>query len=166
MTKSIAIGVCSCLLGEHVRYDGGHKHDQFITGTLSEYFTFVPVCPEVGCGLQVPREAMRLEGDPVAPRLVTCRTHIDMTDQMLDYCARKVIELEQELLCGFIFKERSPSCGLVNVNVYNNDQEEKCGIGLFAAAMVRHFPLLPMVEDECLDDHSIRENFIERVLLY
>src|SRR5512133_3405772 len=99
MSNSINIGVSSCLLGEKVRYDGGHKHDRYITDTLGRFFRFVPVCPEVGFGLPVPREAMRLEGDPAAPRLVTSRTGIDLTDQMLDFCRRKVVELEQQDLC-------------------------------------------------------------------
>ncbi|MBI5485642.1 MAG: DUF523 domain-containing protein, partial [Deltaproteobacteria bacterium] len=77
MTSLIVIGVSSCLLGEHVRYDGGHKHDRYISDTLGRFFSFVPVCPEVECGLPVPREAMRLEGDPAAPRLMTRTTRID-----------------------------------------------------------------------------------------
>lgn len=105
MSNSIAVGVSSCLLGEQVRYDGGHKHDHYVTDTLGRFFRFVPVCPEVGCGLPVPREAMRLEGDPAAPRLVTSRTAIDLTERMLEYCKRTVQELDKEELCGFIFKK-------------------------------------------------------------
>ena len=86
MTDSIKIGVSSCLLGELVRYDGGHKHDRYITDILGNYFSFVPVCPEVGCGLPIPREAMRLEGDPANPRLMTGRSRIDLTEQMLAFC--------------------------------------------------------------------------------
>ena len=144
MSTAIRIGVSACLLGEHVRYDGGHKHDRYITDTLGAYFTFVPVCPEVGCGLPTPREAMRLEGDPAAPRLMTRQTRVDKTEQMLAYCATKIGELENEDLCGFIFKKDSPSSGLFRVKVYNNGQAQKNGSGLFAAAVARHFPLLPM----------------------
>ncbi len=103
------IGVSKCLLGEPVRYDGQHKHDHFITDTLGRYFDYVGVCPEVECGLGVPRESMRLIGDPANPRLVTARTKIDHTQRMQDWVARRVVELEKEALGGFIFKARSPS---------------------------------------------------------
>jgi len=163
MSNSIALGVSSCLLGEQVRYDGGHKHDHYITDTLGRFFHFVPVCPEVGCGLPVPREAMRLEGDPAAPRLVTSRTGIDLTERMGEYCQRTVQELENQDLCGFIFKKNSPSSGLFRVKVYGGGMPVKTGRGLFAEAFVRHFPLLPVEEEGRLYDMNIRENFIERV---
>lgn len=166
MSTTIRIGVSACLLGEHVRYDGGHKHDHYITDTLGAYFTFIPVCPEVGCGLTTPREAMRLEGDPAAPRLMTRQTRIDKTEQMLAYCATKIVELYNEDLCGFIFKKDSPSSGLFRVKVYNNGQAQKVGSGLFAAAVARHFPLLPMEEEGRLNDSALRENFIERIFSY
>ncbi|MGA7826580.1 MAG: DUF523 and DUF1722 domain-containing protein [Geobacteraceae bacterium] len=166
MSNPIAVGVSSCLLGEQVRYDGGHKHDHYITDTLGRFFRFVPVCPEVGCGLPVPREAMRLEGDPVAPRLVTNRTVVDLTEQMLEYCQRTVKELEKEDLCGFIFKKNSPSSGLFRVKVYNGGMPAKTGRGLFADAVVRHFPLLPVEEEGRLYDMKIRENFIERIFAF
>lgn len=166
MTPPIAIGVSACLLGEHVRYDGGHKHDRYITDTLGAYFTFVPVCPEVGCGLPTPREAMRLEGDPSSPRLMTRQTRVDRTEQMLAYCSATARTLENADLCGFIFKKDSPSSGLFRVKVYNNGQAVKVGRGLFAAAMARHFPLLPMEEEGRLNDPDIRENFIERIFSF
>jgi uncharacterized protein YbgA (DUF1722 family)/uncharacterized protein YbbK (DUF523 family) len=162
--KPIRVGVSSCLLGEHVRYDGGHKHDRYITDTLGRFFDFLPVCPEVGCGLPVPREAMRLEGDPDHPRLMTRQSRIDKTDQMLAFCANKVRELESADLCGFIFKKDSPSSGLFRVKVYGTSGiPVKSGSGLFAAAVAGHFPLLPMEEEGRLNDPYIRENFIERV---
>jgi uncharacterized protein YbgA (DUF1722 family)/uncharacterized protein YbbK (DUF523 family) len=163
MTSPITIGVSACLLGEKVRYDGGHKHDRYITGTLGRFFQFVPVCPEVGCGLPIPRESMRLEGDPAAPRLVSNRTRIDLTGQMNDYCRRTVAELAQADLCGFIFKKDSPSSGLHRVKVYKEGMPVKSGRGLFAAAFVEHFPLLPVEEEGRLGDMALRENFIERV---
>jgi len=166
MPNLIAVGVSSCLLGEQVRYDGGHKHDHYITDTLGRFFRFVPVCPEVGCGLPVPREAMRLEGDPAAPRLVTNRTGVDLSARMREYCQRTVVELEKEDLCGFIFKKDSPSSGLFRVKVYNGGMPAKIGRGLFADAMVRHFPLLPVEEEGRLYDMNIRENFIERVFVF
>ncbi len=166
MSNSIAVGVSSCLLGEPVRYDGGHKHDHYITDTLGRFFRFVPYCPEVGCGLPVPREAMRLEGDPANPRLVTSRTAIDLTERMLEYCRLTVRDLENEDLCGFIFKKNSPSSGLFRVKVYQGGMPAKSGRGLFAAAVVGHFPLLPVEEEGRLFDMGIRENFIERVFSY
>jgi len=163
MTTPVKIGVSACLLGEEVRYDGGHKHDRYITDTLGKFFNFVPVCPEVECGMPVPREPMRLEGDPATPRLMTRQTRIDRTGQMLEFCERKVRELEKEGLCGFIFKKDSPSSGLYRVKVYNDGRAKRSGSGLFAAAVARHFPLLPREEDGRLNDPCIRENFIERV---
>lgn len=166
MVTEIKLGVSSCLLGEHVRYDGGHKHDHYITDILGQYFTFIPVCPEVGCGLPTPRESMRLEGDPANPRLITGKSRLDRTDQMLAFCLDKTEELESEDLCGFIFKKDSPSSGLYRVKVYNNGVAAKNGRGLFAAAVARKFPLLPMEEEGRLNDLPIRENFIERVFSY
>ena len=166
MSATIKIGVSSCLLGERVRYDGGHKHNDYITDILGGYFSFVPVCPEVGCGLPIPREAMRLEGDPEAPRLLTRQSRIDLTAQMQAFCEAKVLELKKEDLCGFIFKKDSPSSGLFRVKVYNNGMAVKNGRGLFAAAVAKNFPLLPMEEEGRLNDAPLRENFIERVFSY
>ncbi|MEA5112956.1 MAG: DUF523 and DUF1722 domain-containing protein [Geobacteraceae bacterium] len=166
MPGTVNIGVSSCLLGEKVRYDGGHKHDRYITDTLGRFFNFIPVCPEVGCGLPVPREAMRLEGNPAAPRLVTGRTRTDLTQKMLDYCVGKVEELAGEELCGFIFKKDSPSSGLFRVKVYGSGMPVKSGRGLFAAAVVERFPYLPVEEEGRLCDMDLRENFIERVFAY
>ncbi len=171
MTKEVAgvegkirIGVSQCLLGEPVRYDGQHKRNHFITDMLARYFDFVGVCPEVECGLGVPRESMRLVGDPAQPRLVTTRSAIDHTERMQSWTMRRVVELESEDLNGYIFKSRSPSSGMENVKVYN----EKGGIagkapGLFAKAFMAHFPTLPCEDEGRLNDPDIRENFIERV---
>lgn len=166
MSGTIKIGVSSCLLGENVRYDGGHKHDPYITTTLGHYFDFVPVCPEVGCGLPIPREAMRLEGDPAAPHLMTQKSRIDHTEKMRTFCAAKVKELQGEDLCGFIFKKNSPSSGLFRVKVYNNGMAAKTGRGLFADAVAKNFSHLPMEEEGRLNDLPLRENFIERVFSY
>lgn len=166
MENPLKIGVSSCLLGERVRYDGGHKHHPHITDILGEYFTFVPVCPEVGCGLTIPREAMRLEGDPAMPRLLTIESRVDLTAQMLAFCSAKVRELENEDLCGFIFKQGSPSSGLFGVKVYHNGLAARSGRGLFAAAVATHFPLLPLEEEGRLGDPARRENFIAQVLGY
>ncbi len=120
MEGRIRIGVSTCLLGQPVRFDGSHKHDRYLTGTLAEYLEFVPVCPEVEAGFPVPRESMRLVGDPDRPRLVTTRSGVDHTERMTAWAAKRVRELEAENLCGFIFKSDSPSSGLERVKVYND----------------------------------------------
>lgn len=164
MTEKIRIGVSSCLLGNEVRWNGGHARDRYVTDTLGEYFEFVPVCPEVECGFGVPRETMHLEGDIDAPRLVTTRTRADHTDRMLSWARRRVRELEKENLCGFIFKKDSPSSGMARVKVFTDkNQPVKKGIGLFARAFMDHFPLLPAEEEGRLHDTPIRENFIDRI---
>jgi uncharacterized protein YbgA (DUF1722 family)/uncharacterized protein YbbK (DUF523 family) len=164
MEERIRLGISMCLLGENVRYDGGHKLDRFLTETLGQYVEYVPVCPEVECGLPVPREAMHLEGDPEHPRLVTSRTHEDKTAQMLKWAKRRVVELEKENLCGFIFKSNSPSSGMERVKIRNEKgMPEKKGVGLFAKAFMEHFPLIPVEEDGRLHDPKLRENFIERI---
>ena len=166
MENRIKVGVSTCLLGKNVRYDGGHKLDRYIRDTLGEYLEFVPVCPEVECGMPVPREAMRLVGDPESPRLVTIRTRKDLTKQMLDWAATRVRELESEDLCGYIFKSNSPSSGMERVKVYNNNgMTQKIGVGLFAKVFMDRFPLLPTEEEGRLHDPLLRENFIESVFV-
>jgi len=160
----IRIGVSSCLLGEKVRYDGQHKHDPYLTGTLGQFFEWVPVCPEVECGLPVPREAMRLVGDPEQPRLVTRKTGIDHTARMQAWARKRLRELEALDLHGFIFKRASPSSGLLRVKVYDaSGMPRPVGVGIWARAFTRHFPLLPVEEEGRLHDPALRENFIERV---
>ncbi len=163
--EKIRIGVSSCLLGEAVRYDGQHKQDSYITGTLSRWFEFVAVCPEFELGLGVPREPMRLEGDPDNPRLMTIKTRKDLTGPMTAWCRRRVRDLEQENLCGFIFKSKSPSSGMERVKVYpeGGGMAVKQGSGLFARSFMDHFPNLPVEEEGRLHDPALRENFFERV---
>jgi uncharacterized protein YbbK (DUF523 family) len=156
------IGVSSCLLGEKVRYDGGHKLDRIVTDILGGSCTLVPVCPEVGCGLPVPREPMRLEGDPAEPRLVTIASRVDLTERMRSWCRKAAGELEQEGIAGFILKCRSPSCGL-QVAVYREDTPVGSGRGIFAAAVTEYFPHLPVEDEERLAVREVREHFIERV---
>ncbi len=161
----VRIGISSCLLGERVRFDGGHKHDRYITGTLGQFFEFVPVCPEVECGLPTPREAMRLVGDPERPRLLTVRTGVDHTERMREWTARRLGELERAELCGFIFKSKSPSSGMERVRVYDpkSGVPSRTASGLFAGAFMERFPLVPVEEEGRLHDPLLREAFIERV---
>ncbi|MBM4309933.1 MAG: DUF523 and DUF1722 domain-containing protein [Deltaproteobacteria bacterium] len=164
----ISLGISACLLGQNVRYDGGHQHDRFLTDTLGRYVNWVPVCPEVECGLPVPREAMRLVGTADAPRLVTISTKKDLTRQMLSWARRRVGELESDDLCGFIFKSKSPSSGMERVKVYSEENGIPAhnGVGMFARAFMEHFPLLPCEEEGRLHDPVLRENFIERIFVY
>jgi uncharacterized protein YbgA (DUF1722 family)/uncharacterized protein YbbK (DUF523 family) len=162
--EKITIGISACLLGENVRYDGGHKHDRFLTDTLGKYVTYRPVCPEVECGLGVPRESMRLVDDPESPRLVTVRTRQDHTGRMVRWARQRVMELEKEKLCGFIFKSDSPSSGMERVKVYKDaGMPQKNGVGVFARIFMEHFPLMPVEEEGRLHDPLIRENFIDRI---
>jgi uncharacterized protein YbgA (DUF1722 family)/uncharacterized protein YbbK (DUF523 family) len=164
MENRIKIGISACLLGQPVRFDGSHKHDRYITGVLGEYLEFVPVCPEVEAGFPVPRETFRLVGESDNPRLITTRSHVDHTERMTAWAERRVRELEKEDLCGFIFKSDSPSSGLMRVKVYNaKGMAEKKGVGLFARAFTRHFPLLPVEEEGRLNDAGLREMFIEQI---
>jgi uncharacterized protein YbgA (DUF1722 family)/uncharacterized protein YbbK (DUF523 family) len=164
MKTRIRLGISTCLLGENVRYDGGHKHDRYLTGTLGQFVEFVPVCPEAECGLPIPRESMHLEGNPESPRLVTSRTRIDHTERMVSWARKRVKELECEDLCGFIFKSNSPSSGMERVRIYNEKGiPSKIAVGMFARAFIDHFPLIPVEEDGRLHDIRLRENFIERI---
>ena len=164
MSETIRVGVSACLLGEPVRYDGGHKRDSSVADTLGRHFAFVSVCPEVECGLGVPREAMRLVGDPDAPRLVTIRTGQDLTERMQAFAARRAEALAGEDLRGFIFKSKSPSSGFTRVKVYNDKgAPTERGVGLFARAFMARFPLIPVEDEGRLHDDRLRENFIERI---
>ena len=165
----IRLGISACLLGQPVRFDGGHKLDRFITDTLGQYVEFVPVCPEVECGLGVPREAMRLVGAVDSPRLLTVRTKIDHTARMTAWARKRVQELEQENLCGFIFKSKSPSSGMERVKVYPEHAQGSPvtrGVGLFARLFMEHFPLLPVEDEGRLHDPVLRENFIARIFVF
>jgi uncharacterized protein YbgA (DUF1722 family)/uncharacterized protein YbbK (DUF523 family) len=165
--EKIKIGISSCLLGNNVRYDGGHKWDRYVTDTLGGYFEWISVCPEVEYGLPIPRESLRLIGDPASPRLVTVRTGVDHTDGMLKWADKKLKDLEHEELCGFIFKSRSPSSGISGIKVYTpSGMPSHRGTGIFGGAFMRHFPLIPVIDDGRLHDPQLRENFIEKVFVY
>lgn len=164
MSAPIRLGISACLLGEKVRWDGGHKRDRFLTDTLGRFVEWVPVCPEVEVGLGIPRETLRLVGEPRNPRLVTTRTGVDHTARMQDWAAGRLKALEGEDLCGFIFKSDSPSSGMERVKVYNaTGMPEKKGVGIFARAFMEHFPLVPVEEEGRLNDPRLRETFIEQV---
>ncbi|GJM45606.1 MAG: hypothetical protein DHS20C21_24480 [Gemmatimonadota bacterium] len=163
----IRIGISSCLLGEKVRFDGSHKRDRFIVGTLGEFFRFVPVCPEFDIGLGVPRESLRLVRRPAGIRLFAPKSGTDHTAAMVRYSNEKVAELERLNLSGYLLKRASPSCGMERVRVYDEKGvPDRTGQGIFARALVKHCPLLPVEEEGRLHDPGIRENFFDRVFGY
>jgi uncharacterized protein YbgA (DUF1722 family)/uncharacterized protein YbbK (DUF523 family) len=164
---TIRLGVSTCLLGEQVRYDGGHKLDRYLVNTLGLYVEWVPVCPEVEIGLPTPRESMRLVGDPEAPRLIAPKSGRDYTETMQSWARERLEELAAVKLHGFIFKKDSPSSGLFRVRVYDqNGMPRHIGTGIFPREVMNRLPLLPLEEEGRLHDMRLRENFIERVFIY
>jgi len=165
--RGIRIGISTCLLGENVRYDGGHKRDAFITETLAQFVSFVPVCPEVELGLGIPRETIHLVRRNGDIRLVGTRSDTDHTAAMNRFARSKVAELKRLDLSGYILKKASPSCGLFRVRVHRErGMPARDGRGLFAAALVQALPYLPVEEEGRLRDPGLRESFFERMFAY
>ena len=166
-SQGIAVGVSSCLLGEQVRYDGGHKRDSFVSDQLAGYFSFYAVCPEVACGMSVPREPIRLYGNPEDPQVVTVKSGIDCGEPLKRWVHQAIIVIKQRGLRGFILKKNSPSCGLYRMKVYQEKgPPQPHGRGIFAHALVEAVPLLPVEEEGRLTDAVLRENFVEQVFAY
>jgi uncharacterized protein YbgA (DUF1722 family)/uncharacterized protein YbbK (DUF523 family) len=173
---TVRVGVSRCLLGEQVRWDGGHKRDAYLVNIFGPLVTWVPVCPEVESGLPVPRPTMRLEHSPdggtpvngIPVRLITPKTGADWTGEMVGWSAARVEQLAAANLDGFVLKRDSPSCGLERVKIYGGGGGvgERKGRGLFAEALVTAMPHLPVEEEGRLADARLRENFIERVFAY
>jgi uncharacterized protein YbgA (DUF1722 family)/uncharacterized protein YbbK (DUF523 family) len=167
MSDEILVGVSTCLLGERVRHDGGHKRDAFVTETLAPHVRFVPVCPEVEMGLGAPREAIHLVRRAGETRLVGVKSGRDHTGAMTSFARRRIADLAALDLSGYILKKSSPSCGMERVAIHRGGgRKERKGRGLFAAALMERFPLLPVEEEGRLQDARLRENFIERVFAY
>jgi uncharacterized protein YbgA (DUF1722 family)/uncharacterized protein YbbK (DUF523 family) len=161
------LGISRCLLGDEVRFDGGHKRDSFLTDVFGRFVEWVPVCPEVEAGLGTPREAMRLVGDPQGPRLVTIKSGTDHTRALETMTTNRIEELKNLDLSGYVFKKGSPSCGIERVRIYNeHGMPNRNGVGLFARAFIEQFPLIPVEEEGRLCEPTLRENFIERVFCY
>lgn len=163
----IKVGISSCLLGESVRFDGGHKHLRLCTDSLSRFFEFVPECPEVGIGMGIPRKPIRLVGDVQAPHAVAVHDyHLDYTAELTAFGQQKADEHSD--LCGYIFMKDSPSCGLFRVKVYqeNGYPATEPGRGIYANVLKKAHPLMPMEESGRLNDPLLRENFISRVFAY
>ncbi|MDA0739343.1 MAG: DUF523 and DUF1722 domain-containing protein [Nitrospirae bacterium] len=167
LPSTLRIGISRCLLGDEVRFDGGHKRDRFLTDTFSQFVEWVPVCPEYEAGLGIPREAMRLVGSSSDPTLLTIKTKKDHTSLLKKYSQKKVQELGTMNLDGFVFKKDSPSCGVHRVRIYNDHgMPNPHGRGLFAQRFIENNPLIPVEEDGRLNDPILRENFVERVFCY
>jgi uncharacterized protein YbgA (DUF1722 family)/uncharacterized protein YbbK (DUF523 family) len=165
--RLVRVGISSCLLGEAVRFDGGHKRDAFLTDTFGRFVEWVPVCPEAECGLGTPRESMRLVRVDDGIRLLTVKTGVDRTDQLLRYSDERVAQLAAQDLCGFVLKKDSPSCGMARVKIYGRGGvPTKAGRGLFAATLADRCPNLPIEEEGRLSDPRLRDNFVERVFAY
>ncbi len=163
---AIRIGISSCLLGQAVRFDGGHKRNNYVIDTLGRHFEFVPVCPEVAIGLGTPRQPVRLVGDARRPRVVgTKDPTLDVTAALQDYGRTKAAELHD--LSGYILKRGSPSCGMERVKVYSgHGGPPRHGVGVYAREIMEQLPALPVEEEGRLMDPVLRENFIQRVFVY
>lgn len=165
--STIKIGISSCLLGLKVRFDGGHKKDDFVTGILNEFVRFIPVCPELEVGMGVPRESVRLEGNIEKPLMISTKSGIDWTIRMNKYSLIRVNKNDIRRLSGFILKKKSPSCGMERVKVYNEKgMPTHLGVGLFAKSLLEKYPSLPIEEEGRLQDAKLRENFIIRIFAY
>ena len=164
--RLIPVGISSCLLGNQVRYDGGHKRSKYCLNVLSDCFEFVPFCPEVAIGMSIPREPIRLVGNSDAPRVRGVKNpDLDVTDEIAAYA--DTVSQEHQELCGYILMKGSPSCGMERVKVYHeNGMPNEAGSGAYAARLMRNNPALPVEEEARLNDHILRENFITRVFVY
>jgi len=163
--KTPCVGISRCLLGQNVRYDGRHALAPWITQNLGPVFEWVPVCPEAECGLSIPREPMRLEGDVHSPRLMGTETRTDYLQRMLDWTENALLKLQKERLCGFILKSKSPSCAAMEkIRVFDPaGRAVGKSLGIFARAVGHAFPDLPMEDEFRLKSAPIREEFVKKV---
>jgi len=162
----IRIGVSSCVIGEEVRWNGGHSRQRYLTDMLGPFVEYVPVCPEVEVGMGVPRPTVRLvrEGDGL--RMIDPKNDIDWTSSMRRLSRTRSSELADAGLHGFVLKKDSPTCGVFRVRIYTDSGVERNGQGLFATALIQRMPHLPVEEEGRLNDARIRENFVERIFAY
>ncbi|VVN99217.1 YbgA family protein [Pseudomonas fluorescens] len=161
------IAISACLMGAEVRYNGGHKQSHLCSRTLTDYFDCIAVCPEVAIGLGIPREPIRLVGNPQHPEAIgTVHHELNVTQPLVDYAAKMAGELHD--ICGYIFMQKSPSCGLHRVKVYqdNGMPIDGGGRGIYARTFCALHPDLPVEEDGRLNDPVLRENFLTRVFAY
>ncbi|MDT0174596.1 DUF523 and DUF1722 domain-containing protein [Enterobacter sp. BRE11] len=165
MSVKIPLGISACLLGEQVRFDGGHKRLAFAVNELAPFVCFEPICPEMAIGLPTPRPALRLvkQDDEEIHLCFSKEGGEELTQQMNDWSAQRVKSLHH--LCGYILCAKSPSCGMERVRVYEPDtnNNRKAGMGLFAEKLKAELPWLPIEEDGRLHDPALRENFVGRI---
>ncbi|MFT6984648.1 MAG: hypothetical protein ACJAT7_000445 [Psychromonas sp.] len=164
--SDIKVGISSCLLGQKVRFDGGHKQSKYCQQILANYFDFEPLCPEMAIGLGTPRRAIRLVKDKDLIRVVASDGSFDVTEKLNDFSVQSSSKLAH--LSGYIFCAKSPSCGMERVTLYHagSNNGQRNGVGVFAAQVMKDHPLLPVEEDGRLNDPLLRENFITRVFAY
>ncbi|MGM0571419.1 YbgA family protein [Marinobacter sp.] len=164
--NKIPVGISTCLLGKEVRHDGGHKHSRYCTEVLSRYFEFRSLCPELEAGLGVPRPAIHLRESGEGLQLVEVRQGTDHTAEMQGFIDQVMDSLAD--LRGYILMAKSPSCGMERIRIHNSDGNvvHRDGRGMFAEALIRNYPLMPVEEEGRLNDDQLRENFIERVFAY
>lgn len=162
----VYVGISACLVGQKVRYDGGHKANDFCQHQLAKHVEYLPLCPEVGIGMSVPRPTIRLVGTPEDTRAVVQKTGEDVTDKLANFATVRTSQLDQ--LSGYILCAKSPSCGMERVRLYNEESNanRKEGMGIFAAKLRELYPALPMEEDGRLNDAALRENFVLRMYVY
>ena len=163
--SKLPVGVSRCLLGDEVRYDGGHKRDRYLTEVLSDYFRWVSVCPEVEAGLTTPRPPIRLVETNARLEVLGPKGE-DFTERLKSTSEARIPGLRASGLRGFIFKKNSPSCGMAGVRLYREGGVRRDGVGMFAATIMRLWPHLPREEEGRLNDSRLRENFIEQVYTY
>lgn len=163
-SDSILIGISACVLGENVRFDGGHKKCLFATDELAPHVEYRAICPEVGIGLTVPRPAIRLISNTERIALVETKNSAqDYTDVMLEYSRKMMIQLQNSKLCGYIVCAKSPTCGMERVKIYQDNNVKKDGVGLYTDMLLKRMPWLPVEEDGRLNDPILRENFVTRL---
>ena len=163
--EKIKIGISSCLMGEKVRFDSGHKRNAYINGILANFFEFTTFCPEVEIGLSIPREPIRLVTLNDKVHCVGTRNpELDVTEDL--YKSADEQQAWHRQLCGYILKKGSPSCGRERVRLYKGDIPDRIGVGLYAERLMQNFPNLPVEEEGRLEDPVLRENFIQRVYIY
>ncbi len=168
MENKIKIGVSSCLIGEKVRWNGDHKQNYYVREVLAKYFEYVSVCPEMEVGMGVPRETVALYGNLQNPRMISKKTQADWTKTMKHYSKNRISSLAHDQLCGYIFKSKSPSCGLGRVPIYAEFGSNKVrhGAGMFSKEFTNKYPLIPTEDEGRLNDPNIRENFIVKVFCF
>ncbi len=165
LNEKISIGISQCLLGDQVRFDSGHKHSKLCTKILSEYFCYIPTCPEVGAGFPVPRKSMKLiNKDNLIDVVYSNNEKVSVKEPLLNYTKKRIEFLSD--LCGYIFMQKSPSCGVFRVKIYEKKSSQNNGRGIFAKEFIKRYPLIPFEEEGRLNDPVLFDNFITRVFIY